>query len=118
MNKKNKNKINKIKINITDIKDYLTNKYKYITYRSYNSLVNVAKTIGFYGFIKGEAQFKKKQEPTLEKKVIFKKSSFEYSDNLISFFITEIFDDKEKAKFKILEFTKEKALISKNKKAN
>jgi len=42
----------------------------------------------------------------------------EYCDNLISYFITQIFDDKERVKFKKLEIIKEKSSLGKNKKLN
>jgi hypothetical protein len=113
------NKINLSKININDIKDYITNKYKYISYRSYNSLVNLVKTIGFYNFIKGEAEYKKNNEALSgSPSKIIRKSSIGYADNLISFFITQIFDDKERVKFRKLEIIDEKALLARNKKAN
>lgn len=81
----------------------------------------MAKTIGFYNFIKGEAEYKKSQECLLGPKPrsrLFRKSSNEHIDNLISFFITQIFDDKEKVKFRKLEIIDEKALLARNKKAN
>lgn len=102
------------KININDIKDYITNKYKYLTYRKYNSLVNVAKTLGFYNFIKGEAEFKKLQESNTIRKARLNKYSSGYTENLISFFISDIFDDKARVKFKKLEFIDEKANLGKN----
>lgn len=79
----------------------------------------MVKTVGFYNFIKGEAQYKKTQETLLGTKFrIVKKSSVEYTDNLISFFISQIFDDKEKVKFRKLEIIDEKALLVRSKKAN
>lgn len=79
----------------------------------------MVKTIGFYNFIKGEVEFKKKNESLSGNKAkIIRKSSTEYTDNLISFFITKIFDDKERVKFKKLEIIEEKSLFNKIKKAN
>jgi len=79
----------------------------------------LVKTIGFYNFIKGEAEYKKnKQCLSGTKSRIIKKYSIEYTDNLISFFITQIFDDKEKVKFRKLEIIDEKAQFVRTKKAN
>jgi len=76
----------------------------------------VVKTIGFYYFFKGEAEYKKKQECISGKSRLIKKSSAEYTDNLITFFITQIFDDKEKVKFRKLEIINEKTFSARNKK--
>jgi hypothetical protein len=85
--------------------------------KSFNTLVNIIKTIGFYNFIKSESKFKgkKNREDFNRGKSLVKGPSVSVTESLINFFLSDILTDQEKVTLKKFEFTSNKALAKKYK---
>ena len=85
--------------------------------KSFNTLVNIIKTIGFYNFIKAESKFKEKKNKEDVNKNTPKGPSISVTESLINFFLSNILTDQQKVTLKKYEFTTNKALTKKYKKS-
>ena len=84
--------------------------------KSFNTLVNIIKTIGFYNFIKSESKFKgKKNKEDFNKSFLIKGPTISVTESLINFFLSDILTDQQKVTLKKFEFTTNKALTKKYK---
>ena len=83
--------------------------------KSFNTLVNIIRTIGFYNFIKSESKFKGKKNKEDFNKSLVKGPSVSVTESLINFFLSDILTDQQKVTLKKFEFTSNKALTKKYK---
>lgn len=85
--------------------------------KSFNTLVNIVKTIGFFNFIKAESKFKEKKNKEDTNKNMIKGYTISVTESLINFFLREILTDQEKVTLKKFEFITNKDLTKKYKKS-
>ena len=83
--------------------------------KSFNTLVNLIKTIGFFKFIKAESKFKEKKNKEDLNKIMIKGYTTSVTENLINFFLREILNDQQKVTLKKYEFITNKDLTKKYK---
>lgn len=98
--------------------------------RSFVSLLNISKVIGGEKFIKAELQFTEKfrakdkseaETPLNNSNEIYKtleEETEDFSEDLINFYVKNHMSQKQKTKFKHLEFSYDKMILSQAQKKN